>query len=77
MSNEKQIEQEIQSKNLNAPPNDNQACASCSVSSNGYQLNSKRENAFLVAQLLSNNKISAELRKKAETKMTALLDELI
>lgn len=59
------------------PPNDNQACVSCSTSSNGYQLNAKRENAFLVAQLLSNNKISAELRKKAETKMTALLDELI
>ncbi len=54
-----------------------QACADGSSSSNGYQLNAKRENAFLVAQLLSNNKISAELRKKAETKMTALLDELI
>ena len=59
------------------PTNDNQACASGSASSNGYQLNAKRDNAFLVAQLLSNNKISAELRKKAETKMTALLDELI
>lgn len=59
------------------PTNDNQACASGGASSNGYQLNAKRENAFLVAQLLSNNKISAELRKKAETKMTALLDELI
>ena len=59
------------------PTNDNQACASGSVSSNGYELNAKRDNAFLVAQLLSNNKISAELRKKAETKMTALLDELI
>lgn len=57
------------------PTNDNQACASSS--SNGYQLNAKRDNAFLVAQLLSNNKISAELRKHAETKMTALLDELI
>ena len=57
------------------PTNDNQACGS--ASSNGYQLNAKRDNAFLVAQLLSNNKISAELRKKAETKMTALLDELI
>jgi len=59
------------------PTNDNQACASGSTSSNGYQLNAKRDNAFLVAQLLSNNKISAELRKKAETKMTSLLDELI
>ena len=61
------------------PTNDKQACASGSASSNsnGYQLNAKRDNAFLVAQLLSNNKISAELRKKAETKMTALLDELI
>ena len=54
-----------------------QACVDGSSSSNGYQLNAKRENAFLVAQLLSNDKISAELRKKAETKMTALLDELI
>lgn len=53
------------------------ACADGSASSNGYQLNVKRENAFLVAQLLSNNKISAELRKKAETKMDALLDQLI
>ena len=59
------------------PTNDNQACASGSASSNDYQLNAKRDNAFLVAQLLSNNKISAELRKKAETKMTALLDKLI
>lgn len=59
------------------PTNDNQACASGSASSNGYQLNAKRDNAFLVAQLLSNNKISAELRKKAETKMDALLDQLI
>ena len=47
------------------PTNDNQACASGSASSNGYQLNARRENAFLVAQLLSNNKISAELRKKS------------
>lgn len=59
------------------PSCNTQACADGSASSNGYQLNAKRDNAFLVAQLLSNNKISAELRKKAETKMTALLDELI
>ncbi len=44
---------------------------------NGHQLNEKRDNAFLVAQLLSNNKISPELRKKAESKMLKLLDELI
>lgn len=54
-----------------------QACADGSASCNGYQLDAKRDNAFLVAQLLSNNKISAELRKKAETKMDALLDQLI
>ncbi|MEG6544801.1 Gp49 family protein [Acinetobacter bereziniae] len=60
------------------PTDDNQACTIGSTGSNEeYQLNAKRENAFLVAQLLSNDKISAELRKKAETKMTALLDELI
>lgn len=59
------------------PTADSKACADGSVSSNGYQLNAKRDNAFLVAQLLSNNKISAELRKKAETKMDALLDQLI
>lgn len=54
-----------------------QACTIGSTGSNEYQLNAKRDNAFLVAQLLSNNKISAQLRAKAETKMTALLDELI
>lgn len=59
------------------PTGDNQACADGSTNSNGYQLNAKRDNAFLVAQLLSNNKISTELRKKAETKMDALLDQLI
>ena len=57
------------------PPCNTQACGS--VDSSGYVLNVKRDNAFLVAQLLSNNKISAELRKKAEAKMTSLLDELI
>lgn len=51
-------------------------CCSGSVA-NGNQLNEKRDNAFLVAQLLSNNKISPELRKKAESKMLSLLDELI
>jgi hypothetical protein len=40
------------------PTDDNQACASGSASSNDYQLNAKRENAFLVAQLLSNNKMA-------------------
>lgn len=54
----------------------NKSCCSGSVAS-GYQLNEKRDNAFLVEQLLSNNKISPELRKKAESKMLKLLDELI
>lgn len=51
-------------------------CCSGSAA-NGNQLNEKRDNAFIVAQLLSNNKISPELRKKAESKMLKLLDELI
>ena len=80
MSNtEQQIEQEIQDKGLTAPrltPAD----IDSKIKAVEYILPRdvcKRDNAFLVAQLLSNNKISAELRKKAETKMTALLDELI
>lgn len=54
-----------------------QACADGSSSSNGYQLNAKRENAYLLTQLLTTTNISNDLREKAETKMTALLDELI
>lgn len=76
---EQQIEQEIQSKNLNAPPNDNQACASCSVGEciHRTKLLNNRENAYLLTQLLSLPNINNDLRKKAETKMAALLDELI
>lgn len=59
------------------PTNDNQPCAGGGTGSNGYQFNAKRENAFLVAQLLTSNKISLELRKKAEDKVLKLLDELI
>ena len=54
-----------------------QACVDGSSSSNGYQLNAKRDNAFLVAQLLNSNKISPAVRQKAEAKMLLLLDELI
>ncbi len=36
-----------------------------------------RENAYLLTQLLNTPNINSELRKKAEAKMTALLDELI
>ncbi|MBJ9903156.1 hypothetical protein I5703_10825 [Acinetobacter bereziniae] len=59
------------------PSCSSQACVDGRTSPDGHQLNVKRDNAFLVAQLLSNKIISAELRKKAETKMAALLDELI
>ncbi len=59
------------------PSCSSQACVDGSTSPNGHQHNVKLDNAFLVAQLLSNNRISAELRKKAENKMAALLDELI
>lgn len=67
------------------PTNDIQACASGGVSANisgvsssdSYQFNAKRENAFLLAQLLNSNKISPAVRQKAEAKMLLLLDDLI
>ena len=55
----------------------NQSCAGSGSSSDSYQFNTKRENAFLVAQLLNSNKISPAVRQKAEAKMLLLLDELI
>ena len=61
------------------PTNDNQACVSGSVGEciHRTKLLNNRENAYLLTQLLSLPNINNELRKKAETKMTALLDELI
>ena len=61
------------------PTNDNQACASGSVGEciHRTKLLNNRENAYLLTQLLSLPNINNDLRKKAETKMTALLDELI
>lgn len=41
------------------------------------KLLNNRENAYLLTQLLTMTNISNDLREKAETKMTALLDELI
>ncbi|ENU18656.1 hypothetical protein F994_02783 [Acinetobacter bohemicus ANC 3994] len=41
------------------------------------KLLNNRENAYLLTQLLNTPNISSDLRKKAETKMTKLLDELI
>ena len=41
------------------------------------KLLNNRENAYLLTQLLTTTNISNDLREKAETKMTALLDELI
>ena len=55
----------------------NQSCAGSGSSSDSYQFNTKRENAFLVAQLLNSNKISPAVRQKAEAKMLLLLDQLI
>lgn len=55
----------------------NQSCSGSGVDSHAYQFNTKRENAFLVAQLLNSNKISPAVRQKAEAKMLLLLDELI
>lgn len=55
----------------------NQSCVGSGVDSHAYQFNAKRENAFLVAQLLNSNKISPAVRQKAEAKMLLLLDELI
>ena len=59
------------------PTGVNQACAGSGVDSHAYQFNAKRENAFLVAQLLNSNKISPAVRQKAEAKMLLLLDQLI
>ena len=55
----------------------NQSYAGSGVDSHAYRFNAKRENAFLVAQLLNSNKISPAVRQKAEAKMLLLLDELI
>ena len=41
------------------------------------KLLNNRENAYLLTQLLTTTNISNDLREKAETRMTALLDELI
>lgn len=61
------------------PTNDNQACVSGSVGEciHRTKLLNNRENAYLLTQLLSLPNINNDLRKKAETKMTALLDKLI
>ena len=61
------------------PINDNQACVSGSVGEciHRTKLLNNRENAYLLTQLLSLPNINNDLRKKAETKMTSLLDELI
>ena len=61
------------------PTNDNQACASGSVGEciHRTKILNNRENAYLLTQLLSLPNINNDLRKKAETKMTALLDKLI
>lgn len=61
------------------PTNDNQACVSGSVGEciHRTKLLNNRENSYLLTQLLSLPNINNDLRKKAETKMTALLDELI
>lgn len=61
------------------PTNDNQACVSGSVGEciHRTKILNNRENAYLLTQLLSLPNINNDLRKKAETKMTALLDKLI
>ncbi|MFH7764585.1 hypothetical protein [Acinetobacter sp. BSP-28] len=55
----------------------NQSCMGSSAISNNRQIDAKRDNAFLITQLLTSNKISLKLRQKAESKMLNLLDELI
>ena len=61
------------------PTNDNQARASGSAGEciHRTKLLENRENAYLLTQLLNTPNINSELRKKAEAKMTALLDQLI
>lgn len=75
---------EIEIKNSDAtkptdPTNDNQARASGSAGEciHRTKLLENRENAYLLTQLLNTPNINSELRKKAEAKMTALLDQLI
>lgn len=61
------------------PTNDNQASVSGSVGEciHRSKLLENRENAYLLTQLLNTPNITSELRKKAEAKMTVLLDQLI
>lgn len=61
------------------PTNENQACSRGSVGEciHRTKLLNNRENAYLLTQLLSLPNINKDLRKKAETKMDALLDQLI
>ena len=77
MSNvEQKIEQDV--KPINAT-GDNRACTDGSVGEciHRSKLLDNRENAYLLTQLLNTPNINSELRKKAEAKMTALLDQLI
>ena len=59
------------------PTYDSQPRVGGGTSPSGYQNKDKHENAFLVIQLLTSNKISLAVRQKAEDKMLKLLDELI
>jgi len=61
------------------PTGDNLARADGSVGEciHRSKLLDNRENAYLLTQLLNTPNINSELRKKAEAKMTALLDQLI
>lgn len=59
------------------PKYDNQSCIGSSAISNSRQIDAKRDNAFLIIQLVTSNKIGIALRQKAEGKMIKLLDELI
>ena len=59
------------------PKSDNQVGGGVGECIHRNKLLNNRENAYLLTQLLSLPNINNDLRKKAETKMTALLDELI
>ena len=59
------------------PKSDNQVGGGVGECIHRNKLLNNRENAYLLTQLLNTPNINSELHKKAETKMTKLLDELI
>lgn len=57
------------------PPVNGRACGSCSWNLRDERL-SNRENTYMLTQVLATENISQELRKKAELKLSELLDKI-